>query len=62
MYAWLEGTVGEKYSNLARIPAVFLWEAADLGPFLIVAPWPTWAFPTSQDKSMGGLTLVAGNH
>lgn len=38
MYTWLEGIVGAKHRELARIPAVILQEAEEADPFLTVAP------------------------
>lgn len=48
--------VGEKHRKLARIPAVLLQEATEVGPLLIVAPWLTRPFPASRVKSIAGLT------
>lgn len=46
MYTWLEGIVGEKHRELARIPAVLLQEAEEVDPVLTAAPWLLRAFPT----------------
>lgn len=44
MYTWLEGIVGEKHRELARIPAVLLQEAEEVDPVLTAAPGSSGRF------------------
>lgn len=57
MYTWLEGIVGQKHREPARIAAVLLQEAKEEGPVLTAAPWLIRPLPTPWAKSLGGWHL-----